>query len=224
MPFVRIEPKMPASSLLRLLGGKSNRSLSCSLEATIIRLKRLLPRLLDPKLVYHTIGLGHCGPSGVAMEGGCTLLSPKLSRTFENCQEAICFLATLGSRFDEAVSEQFARKRFADGFVLDTMGSVVVENLVNRFQQRIRQQCHRKNRDVTLRFSPGYCDWPVTEQEKLFKWLDNRRIDVKLSRSCLMSPRKSVSGVFGILPETATSPPYNPCCDCLRQSCNFRRN
>jgi hypothetical protein len=52
--------------------------------------------------------------------------------------------------------------------------------------------------------------------------LDNDEIGVRISDSCLMSPRKSISGVFGIVPEN--SPLYNPCIDCRKTHCEARRS
>jgi cobalamin-dependent methionine synthase I len=97
--------------------------------------------------------------------------------------------------------------------------------MAQRLQDHIADQIKRNGQRVTYRFSPGYCDWPVTEQKKLFRFLEAERIGVRLLDSCLMQPRKTISGIFG-LEEAAQEkmpPPYNPCRDCGRTQCRERR-
>jgi len=101
------------------------------------------------------------------------------------------------------------------------MGSVAVEDLVDKFQQTIKNECERVGKTVTLRFSPGYCDWPLTEQKKLFSLFEPEDITVQLLDSFLMQPVKSISGVFGIVPQE--SAPYNPCRYCDDRACKARR-
>jgi cobalamin-dependent methionine synthase I len=81
-----------------------------------------------------------------------------------------------------------------------------------------------KNQRTTLRFSPGYCDWKIHEQKKVFSVLENDLIDVDLNESYLMAPRKSVSGVFGIgNSELIDKDETNPCRSCGMHSCVARR-
>ncbi|MEE9529870.1 MAG: vitamin B12 dependent-methionine synthase activation domain-containing protein [Syntrophobacteria bacterium] len=61
----------------------------------------------------------------------------------------------------------------------------------------------------------------MTEQKKLFSVFDAEEIGVELLDSCLMEPRKSISGVFGIAPPG--SPPHSPCLHCREKNCTARR-
>ena len=132
-----------------------------------------------------------------------------------------CFVATVGPALEIEVQKQMQQRRYADAYVLDAMGSMSAENVVEQFYQRTARRLAKENKGVTLRFSPGYCDWPVTEQKKLFSLIASQDVDVELNDSCLMTPRKSISGVFGIHSNGET--PYNPCWDCGRTECPARR-
>jgi hypothetical protein len=55
-----------------------------------------------------------------------------------------------------------------------------------------------KELGISDRFSPGYCDWNVSEQHKLFNLLPESFCGIHLSESSLMNPIKSVSGIIGI--------------------------
>ena len=109
---------------------------------------------------------------------------------------------------------------------MDAMGSVAVENMVEKFHQCMRIKYTAEGKKATLRFSPGYCDWPLTDQKKLFSFFDSFQLNVKLTDSCLMQPRKSISGVFGVISPDMSLPahPYNPCSECERFDCIARRS
>jgi cobalamin-dependent methionine synthase I len=82
-----------------------------------------------------------------------------------------------------------------------------------------------QGKGVTLRFSPGYCDWPISEQKKVFELVQADMIGVSLNESFLMNPRKSVSGLFGITEEPSqTVSGYNPCVHCNKRDCFSRRS
>ncbi|MBE9572223.1 MAG: hypothetical protein IMF11_16465 [Proteobacteria bacterium] len=94
--------------------------------------------------------------------------------------------------------------------------------MVEKFHQRITAKYESENKGVTLCFSPGYCDWPITEQKKIFTLFDSNATGIELLDSCMMRPRKSISGVFGIYNDIQKAP-YNPCLDCSKKNCNGRR-
>jgi len=52
---------------------------------------------------------------------------------------------------------------------------------------------------TTPRFSPGYGDWPITEQSRIIRLLDGQRqIGLNVTKDSLMVPRKSITAVIGI--------------------------
>jgi hypothetical protein len=51
--------------------------------------------------------------------------------------------------------------------------------------------------------------------------MDGNSMGVRLTKECLMLPRKSVSGVIGIGPREMKN--YNPCKTCNKRDCLGRR-
>ena len=49
----------------------------------------------------------------------------------------------------------------------------------------------------TMRFSPGYGEWPLKAQEKLLPLVEADKIGVTLTDTDIMIPRKSVSAIIG---------------------------
>ncbi len=147
----------------------------------------------------------------------------KLARALEPAKRAVFFVATLGAEVDREIAKCTKENRYSDGYILDAMGSVGVESVVDHFHRYMEDKFNAEGQSVTLRFSPGYCDFPLKEQEKLFGIFDAERIGVELTDSYLMVPGKSVSGVFGVTDGVRTLPPFNPCTQCPKKSCIARR-
>jgi hypothetical protein len=50
------------------------------------------------------------------------------------------------------------------------------------------------------RIGPGHGDWPLTDQAALFALFEGAPVPVALLDAGLMSPKKSMSGLFGLVP------------------------
>lgn len=178
--------------------------------------------LIKPRVLYSTRKVEEAGRGKATLEGGVSLRSGKLSRTLAGCQSATVFLATIGGEIDAVIKDLSKDNKLSAAYIYDAIGSVAVEAAVNDFQSKFDLSLSDSGKATTLRFSPGYCDWNIKEQKKIFEVLDGRAAGVSLSPSYLMNPRKSVSGVFGIAPGPARERP-SPCITCSRESCIARR-
>jgi hypothetical protein len=110
----------------------------------------------------------------------------------KNSRKAAVLLCTAGSGITE-----YCRRTKDDmlkSYVADVAGSVVVEAGVDRLCEEIAALGAK----TTNRYSPGYCGWPVAEQQALFRLLSPGFCGVTLSESSLMHPLKSVSAVVGM--------------------------
>ncbi len=220
-----INPRLEEYELSRLFGGAGRQSFSCSLTAKIESCKDRLSTLLEPRLHYRIEKIANVGRGFVSLQGGTTFKSLKLSQALKDSDEIVCFVATVGSVIEDQIIALMAANCLSEAYVLDAMGSVAVENMVEQFHQRNGAKFAEEKKSVTLRFSPGYCDWPVTEQKKLFGLFGSEFTGVELLDSCLMQPRKSISGIFGLFHTVNPHafPPYNPCQDCNKKDCIARR-
>jgi len=181
--------------------------------------------LVTPLLSYQITEIDSIDNRTVYLENGIGLKSPKLSKVMKHCDDVICFIATIGDGIEKEIARLTDEGRLFNAYILESMGSMAVESMVDSFCKDMEIKYTAQDKGITLRFSPGYCDWPVAEQKKLFRIVDSGHINVTLTDSCLMHPRKSISGVFGIHPFDGDNPvsPYNPCCDCKKKDCMARR-
>ncbi len=116
----------------------------------------------------------------------------------KNATQAALFLCTAGSGISE-----YAKKKSAEGdelmaYILDIIGSVTVDKAAGCLQEILLKEVSGWGFGITESFSPGYCNWDVAEQQKLFSLLPPGFCTVSLSATSLMHPVKSVSGVTGI--------------------------
>lgn len=204
--------------LARRFGGMISRRFSKKIK----ELQVLTGELVTPSLYHRIIKIDSIKNGTVYLHGGPNFKSPKLTKAMKNCEDVICFTATIGSGVEREVSRLTDENRLSSAYILDSMGSTVIEGMVDRFHKSMERRYKARGKGVTLRFSPGYCDWPITEQKKLFRALDLNRMDIELTDTCLMRPRKSVSGIFGIL-SSSNITPYNPCIECKKKDCPARR-
>lgn len=222
MTVMEISPSFERCELTRLLGGGKSHRFSHSLDAKIDKLEVRLKELMKPQLFYRTKKIEAVNNGSIRIEGGISFTSSNFSKAMKNCDEIICFIATIGNDIEEEITLLTEENYLSNAYILDSMGSVTVENMVEEFYQDMRDKYIAEGKKVTLRFSPGYCDCPIADQEKLFSCFDSFQIGVELTDSCLMLPRKSVSGIFGVLP--SNMPVYNPCSECNRINCPYKRD
>jgi hypothetical protein len=137
------------------------------------------------------------------------------------CEAVAVFVCTAGRGIETLSREMMASGDPFSGFVLDAIGSLVVERALDRVQDEVEAWGNERGLRITNRYSPGYCGWRVDEQQKLFRLLPAGFCGVTLSESSLMSPIKSVSGVIG-LGRSVRRNPYT-CSLCDLEHCLYRR-
>ena len=108
------------------------------------------------------------------------------------------FLCTAGEYFTKKTTELNDSGDIMEAFILDAVGSLTVENAMNQIQESLSEALKPENLKISNRYSPGYCNWHLSDQKHLFDLIGQNPTGVNINSSCLMTPRKSVSGVIGI--------------------------
>lgn len=130
--------------------------------------------------------------------------------------EACVFVATSGREFAEKLKEIHLRDDIVMDFVADSLGSVLAETAVSRIEKDLPA-----SHPLSLSYSPGYCNWNITEQKLLFSLFPENPCGIILTDSSLMIPEKSVSGFFA-MGEKLVRQPYH-CQICKNKNCYKRR-
>ena len=130
------------------------------------------------------------------------------------------FACTAGKGIGALSKKMMDEGELVEGYLVDTIGTVIVETAMDKIQSTLTQEMRTKNLKTTNRYSPGYCNWNVAEQHKLFQLLPEHFCGITLTESALMDPVKSVSGIIGI----GKNVPFNEyaCNFCDRHDCVHR--
>jgi hypothetical protein len=141
----------------------------------------------------------------------------------ERCSKVVVCLTTIGERLERKVRRLARDGSMVDAYVLDAVGSTAVEQVADYMEEMAGEMARADGLVASRRFSPGHCDWNITQQKSLFSLARADSIGISLTELGLMVPRKSISGIIGLGPPGAGVETYNPCPDCGKYDCLGRR-
>lgn len=130
------------------------------------------------------------------------------------------FLCTAGPEIGEWSKKLISEGETLKGYIIDIAGSEIVESAMDSIQKSLEEEMKQQGLYITNRYSPGYCGWNVSEQQKLFTFFPDDFCGVKLSATSLMYPIKSLSGIIGIGKEVEKN--SYPCKLCDDKNCIYR--
>ena len=154
--------------------------------------------------------------------GGKSFLTDKtVTRVMKHSEKLALFICTAGEGIEIWTREANDSGDPVKGFIIDAFGSAIADASAAKLQEILNVQVSEIQKKITNRYSPGYCDWPVKDQQKLFSFFPEKFCGITLSESSLMHPIKSVSGVIGI-GENVRFQQY-PCDSCKDENCIYGR-
>jgi hypothetical protein len=144
-----------------------------------------------------------------------TIKSPTFNRLSQQADKVVYGVVTAGSQLDEML---FSCNDTIDALIIDTYGSALVELGVDLLLEKVAAQTGLY---ISLPFSPGYCDYPLAEQENIFQTLGSEPLGVKYHKdSFMMSPIKTISFIAALGTKELNT---NPCSICTLDKCQMRR-
>ena len=153
---------------------------------------------------------------------------PVLQNIFPRAESLALFALTMGSQVSDSIEDCFKKDDFALGAMLDSVASLGAENSVGEYEKYfLKVPSNAKNASTAMHvlgYSPGYCGWHISAQEKLFTFLHPEKIGISLNDSCLMTPIKSVTGVLvkGRKEIHIFNSGFSFCTVCTHKSCHQR--
>ena len=175
--------------------------------------------------------LPHCRPRYVwrlvnkadLPELGLELPGEDVPTLLHNCQQVVLFALTLGESADLLIRRAGLTSP-GQALLLDACASAACEAACDRLQALLEAQLCTQGLFPTDRFSPGYGDLPLTVQTPLLTLLDaQRRCGITLSPTLIMTPRKSVTALFGLAdqPQGKRSRGCGFCA--MKHNCSYRK-
>jgi hypothetical protein len=170
---------------------------------------------LRPKALYRECYIDGRDREGVVI-AGVNLYSPSLSLILAQVEKVFPYLATGGDEADRVLEDDDPLHRYW----IESLEEMALHSAIEEVKSRI--ESHRALEELSS-ISPGAADrdvWPLEQQIPLFSLFEGaqNRIGVALTASCLMVPKKSVSGLF--FPSKTS---FQSCQLCRRETCPRRR-
>lgn len=163
---------------------------------------------------------GHVNNENVIVNGAVFKVGSQVARYFKNMTNVAIFVCSAGKEVSDRAEQLSRQGDLVEGYLVDVLGSVIVEKAMDKVQGDLYGVMKKKAWQISNRYSPGYCDWSVKEQEKLFSFFPENFCHVRLSDSCLMTPVKSVSGMIAIGEEVRFH--KHVCHSCNSINCLYR--
>lgn len=157
----------------------------------------------------------------ISIENSSFQTGRTIHKMLSGSENYVFLIATAGPGPETLARELLEKGEFLEGYIADLVASALVEAVANQVQEHISHLARQRGLKITNRYSPGYCKWDVSEQQKLFKLFPENCCGITLSDSSLMSPIKSVSAVLGL--GSSVSYQEYTCEICSMKDCVYRK-
>ena len=213
--------KLNTTETLRYLGHTGS-PLDELVSAQLATAEELVLRLAKPRAIYRLFDLNRQANTLHLQNTTLTLLGSDIRTHLSDADQCILMAATLGSALDQEIHRTQVTD-MALATVLDATATTAIEQLCDSVQQELTTLAASMDRFLTTRFSPGYGDMPLAQQQALAALLDTRKIGIEVTDHFLLTPRKSVTAILGL----SQNPPANSLTACticnIADSCTHRK-
>jgi len=226
MPVIRDIPlSLKPSEVLRRQGLGRGAKVRPEIRLLIRELLASLnkSRLLEPAVAYEYYRVRSMDGSRISLEGDKALHGPLLPAIFPEAKELAVILVTIGPKLEKQVTDYSKKGAALQGMTLDGIGSAAVDKLVAEFLRLIATEVSSRGYEISSPVNPGMPGFPLTEQWNLLGLVKAGEIEVTLTSSGMMVPRKSTSMVMGVGPQMTRWTQAEVCARCtLRETCHYK--
>ncbi|ORT98850.1 Methionine synthase activation protein [Anaerovibrio sp. JC8] len=143
------------------------------------------------------------------------------------CSKVVMLSATVGQEIEDKITSLFKEGKYALSLILDAAATAAVEQNADLMEKAIFEKVSRQGYKMKWRFSPGYGDWPIEQQPEMMRTAKADVINVHLTESMMLEPRKSITAIIGLYLIEGTCPDETKkhnCEACDKTNCLARQN
>jgi len=149
------------------------------------------------------------GNRSVRIASDTSITGPIIYRFLRNSNQIIILLATIRR-------EQFYEDW--EDYIAYSFYNALLHQAIERIRKQILGIMCINELQLTQRYAPGYCGWPITDQKALLSLIQPEKIGVTLSDSYILQPTHTITGLFGVRLKKAITEKM-PCYTCTSVSC-----
>ena len=179
-------------------------------------------RLMTPRAVARWLPVERRAADVLEVDG-VELTIPAIGARWGAVEHVAVAVCTIGEALERRVAELWEARELTLASMLDSVGSGAVESLAEYVNDLLCQQGLAAGLKVTNRISPGYADWDVAEQQRLFRLCPSTPVGVTLNAASVMTPGKSISLLVGAGVNARVDHYFSQCARCWMRDCAYRR-
>ncbi len=167
-----------------------------------------------------------CASHIVNSEPPFEIIGASIVKHLAGCEKVACIAVTVGENIENEVSRRFTVGNYVSSVLLDAAATAAVEQAADSLEKIIAREVSKDSYKMRWRFSPGYGDWQLDNQENFFEITGACEIGMSLSAAMMLIPRKSVTAIIGLEKITSgekiISKHKKSCATCDKLSCPSR--
>lgn len=189
-------------------------------DGDLDRCEALLLRTIRPRVTWRRFDLL---PDGTLSGTAFRPEGESIRALLRGCTGAILMAATLGAEAD-LLLHRTQGKNLLDAALLDALCNAAIEDVCDALCADLAREFAPAF--LTPRFSPGYGDFPLSQQPLFAAVLDlSRQLGITLTESWLMTPQKTVTALMGVSDKAPASQQGGGCTACsFSDRCLYRKN
>jgi hypothetical protein len=159
-----------------------------------------LKNYIYPKVYWKNLDIKHINNGQIVIdvkdEESIIIKSSYLCEGLYKCHKITIACATIGKELPSYSKTCMENGESYRGAVSDILGSYSVEGLIEKFNKYLYQRNIIKGIYATPRFSPGYGDWDLKDQQEIISLLKINS-EIKVNENYMLSPEKTITALIG---------------------------
>lgn len=199
-PVLKLE-QFPRQKILARLGYYAGQTqLKDTDEVVIQEIFSESRRLIQPRFAYVSGKVKIISSEEIFLDN-FRIVSKDIVRLLQNCFLAYGVAITIGQSIENWRDYLKKNQKLKEALIVDAVGSEVVEEFAEMFNQQLIDWLARDGRKATRRFSCGYGDWELSGQKEFVDWIGAKDIGINVTPTAQLIPEKSVTFLIGVYDE-----------------------
>ena len=189
-------------------------------------LKRGIPLVAhraQPRVYYRTQSFSWTSQSMMELHDAALDVGEVVTERLDGAHASIVGIATIGAGVEEAAREM-KESGLLHSFALEALGAVALDAAVEEFFLHVESVHAESGEYVGVPLSPGETEgWTIEDQRTIYEILGEELCDVRITDSCLLIPKNSVSFLVCIYDHRVKDEGDSHCNYCsMRDKCLYR--
>lgn len=154
-----------------------------------------------PKGVWQIYDYNSCTHE-IKTEKSFQIEGNSIQKHLADCDKVIILAATIGEEIEHKITNYFKLGEYSFSLLLDAAATTAVEMTADQMEKAMLTIVAPQGYHMKTRFSPGYGDWDIKVQPQMLRLAEAKAIDISLTDSYMLMPRKSITAIIGLTSKT----------------------